>query len=275
MDRYPLPSDIISNPGDRAVEKEQPIIEPPRPPRRRGQPIREKPTTDENDEFLINEDNEPLPITGEGILFNKYAMDDMIFASKQVKREKERKEKEQAILEQEKTQPGPGKDFTRETGYGEFSSRSSTKTYGTGSIRRPYPRPEDLYYYEEESEYEEDRPVPMLLFVFLVTGYIFGGAVLFQHWEGWTYLNAAYFCFITLTTVGFGDFVPAQDVKSNPEVNISLCSVYLIFGLALIVMSFNLVQDEVIAFVKDIAIRLGLIKDEDEELVDDYDDEDV
>lgn len=31
--------------------------------------------------------------------------------------------------------------------------------------------------------------------------------VMFQQQEGWTYSEAIYYCFITLSTVGFGDFV--------------------------------------------------------------------
>lgn len=46
------------------------------------------------------------------------------------------------------------------------------------------------------------RPVPIWLCVCLVVGYILGGAFLFREWEGWDYLDSAYFCFITLTTIG-------------------------------------------------------------------------
>lgn len=46
------------------------------------------------------------------------------------------------------------------------------------------------------------RPVPIWLCVFLVVGYILGGMCLFHSWEGWDLLDAAYFCFITLTTIG-------------------------------------------------------------------------
>lgn len=52
--------------------------------------------------------------------------------------------------------------------------------------------------------------MPIWLCVFLVASYIVAGTFLFKQWEGWAYLDAAYFCFITLTTIGFGDFVPAQ-----------------------------------------------------------------
>jgi len=48
----------------------------------------------------------------------------------------------------------------------------------------------------------KDRPVPIWLCVFLVVSYILGGAALFAFWEQWSFLDSAYFCFITLTTIG-------------------------------------------------------------------------
>jgi potassium channel subfamily K protein 9 len=39
---------------------------------------------------------------------------------------------------------------------------------------------------------------------------ITGGAALFTHYEGWSYFNSIYYCVITLTTIGFGDFVALQ-----------------------------------------------------------------
>lgn len=132
---------------------------------------------------------------------------------------------------------------------------------------------EDDYVYDDdyiETDDEDDaphhnKPVPIWLSILLVVGYIFGGAFLFSGWEKWSFLDSAYFCFITLTTIGFGDFVPAQNVKENVEVSIALCSLYLLFGIALLAMSFNLVQEEVINSVKSVAKRLGIIKDEDDE----------
>jgi len=37
-----------------------------------------------------------------------------------------------------------------------------------------------------------------------------GGAWVFSHCEGWTYLDSVYYCVVTLTTVGFGDMVALQ-----------------------------------------------------------------
>lgn len=68
--------------------------------------------------------------------------------------------------------------------------------------------------------------------------------------------------FLIKLITGFGDFVPAQGEKDIPEVSIGLCSLYLLFGIALLAMSFNLVQEEVINNVKSVAKRLGIIKDD-------------
>ena len=49
------------------------------------------------------------------------------------------------------------------------------------------------------------------------------------------------------------------------KVRIALCSLYLLFGIAMIAMSFNLVQEQVINNVKELGRQLGILKDDDEE----------
>lgn len=66
--------------------------------------------------------------------------------------------------------------------------------------------------FDEEAGYDDDyvdyitdapvRPVPIWLCVFLVVGYIIAGAFYFKGSENWDFLDSAYFCFITLTTIG-------------------------------------------------------------------------
>ena len=43
---------------------------------------------------------------------------------------------------------------------------------------------------------------------------ISGGTILYSTQEGWTYFESCYYCFITLTTIGFGDFVALQQHRS-------------------------------------------------------------
>lgn len=62
---------------------------------------------------------------------------------------------------------------------------------------------EEIYdvYYRMESR------VPILAIISIIIGYICLGALMFSYSEGWTMLISVYFCYITLATVGFGDYV--------------------------------------------------------------------
>ena len=46
---------------------------------------------------------------------------------------------------------------------------------------------------------------------------------------------------------------------------IDLCSIYLLFGIAMIAMSFNLVQEEVINSVKSVGKMLGILKNNEDD----------
>lgn len=81
-----------------------------------------------------------------------------------------------------------------------------------------------------------------------MVGYVCGGALLFAEWENLDFLDGSYFCFISLSTIGFGDIVPGDKIYASKGLDVSfiLCSMYLMLGMAIIAMCFNLMQEEVI-----------------------------
>ncbi|XP_037024835.1 two pore potassium channel protein sup-9 isoform X2 [Bradysia coprophila] len=68
------------------------------------------------------------------------------------------------------------------------------------------------------------------------------GAAVFSRYEGWSYFDSFYYCFVTLTTIGFGDYVALQNdqalMKKPGYVALSL--VFILFGLAVVAASINL-----------------------------------
>uniref|UniRef100_A0A8C8DD73 Potassium channel subfamily K member n=1 Tax=Oryzias sinensis TaxID=183150 RepID=A0A8C8DD73_9TELE len=69
------------------------------------------------------------------------------------------------------------------------------------------------------------------------------GALAFSHFEGWTFFQAYYYCFITLTTIGFGDYVALQKGEALQEKQgyVVFCFIYILMGLGVIGAFLNLV----------------------------------
>lgn len=71
---------------------------------------------------------------------------------------------------------------------------------------------------------------------------IAGGAAAFSRYEGWSYFDSVYYCFITLTTIGFGDMVALQKdsaLETKPEY-VAFALIFILFGLAIVAASLNL-----------------------------------
>ena len=69
-----------------------------------------------------------------------------------------------------------------------------------------------------------------------------GGAAAFAFYENWNYLDACYYCFITLTTIGFGDFVALQKdsvLQKKPEY-VAFSLIFILFGLTVVSAAMNL-----------------------------------
>ncbi|XP_010876703.1 potassium channel subfamily K member 3a isoform X2 [Esox lucius] len=69
------------------------------------------------------------------------------------------------------------------------------------------------------------------------------GALSFSYFEGWSFFHAYYYCFITLTTIGFGDYVALQSheaLQNNPKY-VAFSFIYILTGLTVIGAFLNLV----------------------------------
>ena len=67
--------------------------------------------------------------------------------------------------------------------------------------------------------------------------------------EDWNMMTACYFCFVTISTIGFGDLVPgaAQFGGGSDTWKMVFTAVYMLFGMAILSMCFSLIQEEIVA----------------------------
>ena len=88
------------------------------------------------------------------------------------------------------------------------------------------------------------RQVPVVVVMVILLVYTLVGALMISKVEEWDYGDALYFTFVTLTTIGFGDFVPVKHYLDIPS--FFGCLVYTICGLSVMSMCIALVQAKVV-----------------------------
>jgi voltage-gated potassium channel Kch len=96
---------------------------------------------------------------------------------------------------------------------------------------------------------------------FVIWVYIIVGGAIFARVEGWEYQEAHWYCFVTLTTIGYGDFYPKTSGGR------ALCCLFSLGGIGLLASFFGIVGAEVISagrnFLKWIQERMDIKKKSD------------
>ncbi|EDW72564.1 uncharacterized protein Dwil_GK20972 [Drosophila willistoni] len=126
------------------------------------------------------------------------------------------------------------------------SQHDANKSLGTSHPETPTSP------YPETFEVDDEFNLPVSVASLLLISYILLGTVGYTLVEpDWTYLDAFYYVFISMSTIGFGDLVP-----SNPFY-VMVSMIYLIFGLALTSMFINVVQIKLSDHFKRASAKVG------------------
>ncbi len=78
---------------------------------------------------------------------------------------------------------------------------------------------------------KESRPV-----FYWAAGMLVAGVVIYHWLEGWSYLDALYFCVVSLATVGYGDLTPTTPLARLFTI------IYLINGIGILLALFDRIR---------------------------------
>ena len=107
--------------------------------------------------------------------------------------------------------------------------------------------------------------IPIIVCIMIILAFLSFGSVLYHFWEGWDFISAAYFCFITMSTIGFGDMVPSESFLNYEEsmygkFQMVVCTTYIMLGLACLATALSLIQEGLMLKAERVKNKMGLGK---------------
>lgn len=94
-----------------------------------------------------------------------------------------------------------------QTSMGTTMNSSSVQSPAT-NLEQPAPPTNVVEFVDNMSVDYRKVTIPISVTLSLLSSYLILGAVLFSEWEKWNFLDGAYFCFVTLATIGLGKEKP-------------------------------------------------------------------
>ncbi|KAK2712011.1 TWiK family of potassium channels protein 7-like [Artemia franciscana] len=99
----------------------------------------------------------------------------------------------------------------------------------------------------------DDRfDLPTVAYLFVLWAYLVFGTLMYWIGEHWSPFESFYFTFVTLTTIGFGDYVPQHPLALLTSL------VYLVFGLSLVGLCIASIQSKLSAALERLRDRLSI-----------------
>lgn len=98
---------------------------------------------------------------------------------------------------------------------------------------------------------DDEFNLPVSLALFILVLYILLGSFIFTFTDNWRLFESFYFVYISMSTIGFGDYVP------NSSLSMIASSIYLLFGLALTSMCINVIQERLSESFERAKVHIG------------------
>ncbi|XP_053208785.1 TWiK family of potassium channels protein 18-like [Panonychus citri] len=98
---------------------------------------------------------------------------------------------------------------------------------------------------------DDEFNLPVSLALFILVLYILLGSFIFTYTDEWRLFESFYFVYISMSTIGFGDYVPEDSLSMIAS------SIYMLFGLALTSMCINVIQERLAESFENAKVRIG------------------